>query len=141
MTRSISPAQQGSALALCLALCACQPALEVPAFERSAESSRHMQLNVAQSRPSERPAWLQRSGPEAIPNKVNDAALGAMVSAALARDALLNTAQIDVDNAGGHVILFGIAPDAAARQRAAQLAAQVDGVVSVQNELRVPAQR
>jgi hypothetical protein len=141
MTRSPLPALHAGTLVLCAVLAACQPTLEAPVFERSAEEGLQMRVNFVQSRPGERPAWLQRSGPEAMPNKVSDAALGAAVSAALARDALLNTTQIDVDNAGGHVILFGIAPDAGARQRAAQLAAQVDGVLSVQNELRVPATR
>jgi hyperosmotically inducible periplasmic protein len=86
----------------------------------------------------------QRDLPEAAANagdsmidKTRDAAISAQVNARLARDSDLSALGIDVDTAGGRVVLHGTAPDTAARDRATVLARGVDGVVSVDNELRV----
>lgn len=72
-------------------------------------------------------------------NAVTDAAITARVNAALAMDSGLSALQIDVDTVGGRVALRGTAPDAAAREHAAQLASRVDGVRSVDNQLTVPS--
>ena len=69
------------------------------------------------------------------------ASVGAAVASALTREPALNGAQIEVDTASGRVILMGLAPDPLARARAAEVAAQVDGVAVVQNQLRVASLR
>ncbi|MBI5721251.1 MAG: BON domain-containing protein [Burkholderiales bacterium] len=64
-----------------------------------------------------------------------DAAITASVKAELARDAELNTHRIEVATREGRVSLRGTAPNAVARDRAARLAATVEGVRSVDNQL------
>lgn len=83
------------------------------------------------------PNWVLRSAPEAMPDKVRDAAIAASVSSALAREASLHGFSIDVDSAGGRVVLQGLAPDLDARARAGSIAARVDGVQAVENHLRI----
>ena len=72
-------------------------------------------------------------------NKVADALITTSVHAELAKDPALSSLRIDVDTDNGRVALRGAAPDAAARERATQLAATVKGVVSVENQLTVEA--
>ena len=74
---------------------------------------------------------------DAIADKTRDMAITAEVKSLLARDDQLKALQIDVDTAGGAVILRGPAPSTAARQRATQLAQSVTGVVRVENQLVV----
>lgn len=74
---------------------------------------------------------------ESVANKSRDAAITTEVKAKLARDERLSALAINVDTAGGRVVLRGSAPDADARSRATQIARGVDGVVSVDNELSV----
>lgn len=74
---------------------------------------------------------------ESVANKSRDAAITTEVKAKLARDERLSALAINVDTAGGRVVLRGSAPDADARSRATQVARGVDGVVSVDNELSV----
>jgi osmotically-inducible protein OsmY len=69
--------------------------------------------------------------------KAKDAAITAAVNGALVADTSLSALRIDVDTVGGRVTLRGTAPDAAARDRAAQLARNVDGVLTVDNQLQV----
>lgn len=73
----------------------------------------------------------------AASNAVADAAITASVNAELARDKELSALRIDVDTAGGRVVLRGTAPNEAARERAARLAQAVDGVRGVENQLVV----
>lgn len=68
---------------------------------------------------------------------VGDAAITTEVNASLAKDAALSVMEIDVDTVQGRVTLSGTAPDAAAMQRATQLAQAVDGVKAVDNRLVV----
>ncbi len=70
-------------------------------------------------------------------SKMKDAAITTGINAGLARDASLSALKIDVDTSAGKVSLRGTAPDAAARDRATQLAKNVDGVLSVDNQLQV----
>ncbi len=70
-------------------------------------------------------------------NAVSDAAITASVNAELAKDEKLSALRINVDTVGGKVALRGTAPDTASRERATQLAAAVEGVVSVDNQLKV----
>ena len=74
---------------------------------------------------------------ETMVDKTRDAAITAQVNARLAGDRDLSALGINVDTAAGRVVLHGSAPDTAARERATTLARSVDGVVSVDNELRV----
>lgn len=74
---------------------------------------------------------------DATANKVKDAAITTTVNAELARDTSLSALKIDVDTNAGRVSLKGTAPDEPARERATQLAQRVDGVVSVDNQLRI----
>jgi osmotically-inducible protein OsmY len=70
-------------------------------------------------------------------DKVADAAITASVNADLAKDPDLSALKINVDTANGHVTLHGSAPSDDARQRATQLAANVKGVTSVDNQLAI----
>jgi len=72
-----------------------------------------------------------------VKQDVNDATITASVNAELARDPGLSAVRIDVDTANGNVALKGTAPDAAAKDRATQLAAAVKGVNGVDNQLVV----
>lgn len=69
--------------------------------------------------------------------KLKDAAITTSINAELAKDANLSALKINVDTTSGRVALKGTAPDAAARDRATQLAQRVDGVVGVDNQLVV----
>ena len=110
-----------AAVAAAFALAACQPAQEAPVAGAPADVV---------------------SGAAALGDKVvnaaGDAAITVAVNAALAKDQQLNVLRINVQTVDGHVVLDGSAPDAAARQRATQLARNVDGVKSVDNRLAVP---
>lgn len=67
---------------------------------------------------------------------IDDAAITAAVKTKLASDKAATLTAVDVDTVNGTVYLNGTVPDAAARQRAAALARQVDGVVAVENNLQ-----
>jgi osmotically-inducible protein OsmY len=64
-----------------------------------------------------------------------NASLAARVVAALHRDPAVGKLGIDVVSADGAVTLFGTASTAGDRERAARVAAGVDGVRSVMNNL------
>jgi osmotically-inducible protein OsmY len=64
-----------------------------------------------------------------------DTAITASVKAGLAADTQLTNVDVGVETHEGRVILRGAAPDAAARDRATQLATAVKGVVAVDNQL------
>lgn len=68
-----------------------------------------------------------------------DAALTARVRLALHESVHVPGAQVDVDSDGGRVTLFGKVPTGRSRERAVQLARQVDGVTSVRDLLQVVA--
>jgi hyperosmotically inducible protein len=72
-------------------------------------------------------------------NAVEDAAITAAVNAKLAADSQLSALRIDVDTVGGRVALKGTAPNAAAKDRATEIARAVDGVAGVDNQLTVQA--
>ena len=81
------------------------------------------------------------AGPQAplAPAADENAALAARVLAALRRDPAVGTLGIDVVSADGAVTLFGAAPTAGDREKAAKVAASVDGVRSVMNNLVIVA--
>ena len=67
----------------------------------------------------------------------DDAAITLAVSSALAKDAELRAARIDVETKAGTVRLAGPAPNAAAKARAGDIAKAVNGVATVDNQLVV----
>lgn len=69
--------------------------------------------------------------------KMKDAAITTSINAELTRDKSLSALKINVDTTAGRVLLKGSAPDAGSRDRATQLAQQVQGVVAVDNQLKV----
>lgn len=71
--------------------------------------------------------------------KIDDAVITTSVNASLAKDSDLSAIKINVDTKDGVVTLNGPAPTAAAKDKAAELAKQVKGVVSVNNQLVVSA--
>jgi osmotically-inducible protein OsmY len=70
---------------------------------------------------------------------VDDAAITASVTQALAKDSELNASRIKVETRAGVVHLAGHAPSAAAKARAGELAGGVQGVSAVDNSLEVQA--
>lgn len=64
-----------------------------------------------------------------------DTAITASIKAGLAADSELTNADVGVETREGRVVLRGVAPDGAARDRATQLATAVKGVVAVDNQL------
>lgn len=69
----------------------------------------------------------------------SDARITASVKLALGKDDQLNALKIDVDTNAGRVSLKGSAPTLAAKERATTIAKSVEGVLTVDNELVVPA--
>jgi osmotically-inducible protein OsmY len=74
-----------------------------------------------------------------VAGTIDDAAVTASVSTALAKDSELSAVRIDVDTKAGAVSLRGPAPNAAAKERATQIAKAQRGVSSVDNQLEVRA--
>jgi osmotically-inducible protein OsmY len=72
-------------------------------------------------------------------DKVDDATITTKVNAELAVDKDLSAIKIDVDTKNGVVTLTGPAPSASARERATEIAKNVKGVTSVNNQLTVKA--
>ena len=68
---------------------------------------------------------------------LTDAGITTSVNAELAKDSTLSALKIDVDTAGGKVVLRGTAPSTDARERATRLAQAVKGVTGVDNRLEV----
>jgi osmotically-inducible protein OsmY len=137
-------------LPLCLALAACSPresprprgeqgAAVVPAQPPVNEEAAK---NAIDPKDASRQVAAEMSGAaktaaDQATNKVADAVITTSVNAELAKDPTLSAVHIDVDTDAGRVALKGTAPDEASRARAAQLAAGVKGVVSVENQLTV----
>jgi hyperosmotically inducible periplasmic protein len=84
----------------------------------------------------------QASGSQAsasMGEKIDDAMITTSVNASLAKDPDLSAIKINVDTKDGVVTLNGPAPTAAAKDKAADLAKQVKGVTSVNNQLVLKA--
>ena len=73
----------------------------------------------------------------AIAKAADDATITAAVNAGLAKDPDLSAISIDVDTKAGKVTLRGPAPNPVAKERAEQIAKDVKGVSSVDNQLEV----
>jgi hyperosmotically inducible protein len=70
---------------------------------------------------------------------VSDTAITGKVKAKLGNDTRLNQSDVDVHTANGVVTLTGSAASMKAKRAAGELAKNVDGVVSVENDLVTPA--
>jgi len=84
----------------------------------------------------------QASGSQAsttLGEKIDDATITTSVNASLAKDPDLSAIKINVDTKDGVVTLNGPAPTAAAKDKATDLAKQVKGVASVNNQLVIKA--
>lgn len=68
---------------------------------------------------------------------VDDAAITAKVKAALVQDEIVKALQVDVTTFKGHVQLGGFVDTAEQKARAGQVAATVEGVTEVTNNLTV----
>lgn len=68
---------------------------------------------------------------------VDDAAVTAKVKTALVRDEVVKAMQVDVTTFKGNVQLSGFVDNAEQKARAAQLAAAVEGVTNVTNNITV----
>ena len=66
-----------------------------------------------------------------------DAAITVKVNAAIVADTRLKVMKVNVDTRDGRVTLMGSAPDAGSRDAATALVKAVEGVVDVDNQLRV----
>ena len=73
---------------------------------------------------------------ESARKNVNDAAITSSVKTHLAGDRVASLTSVDVVTVGGTVYLTGIVPDYTAKQRAEQIARNVDGVRNVVNDLK-----
>jgi hypothetical protein len=83
--------------------------------------------------PAPAPEAKAPEAPKPDPNKE----LAARVKKALEGEAKIQAAAIDVTAADGKVTLWGTAATAAERKRAESVASKVDGVRSVDNEIKV----
>lgn len=70
-------------------------------------------------------------------DKIDDALITTKVKAAIAADKDLSAIKIDVDTQNGVVTLSGPAPTATAKERASEIARNVKGVSSVNNQLTI----
>jgi hyperosmotically inducible protein len=130
-----------AALLAVMALAACErPASSPSAGQRvddataRAEQKAHEAKEGVKSAAADAAKATERAGAE-VSDKVKDAAITTSVNAKITQDKQLSVMRINVDTVDGRVLLRGSAPDAASAQRAQQLAASVDGVVSVDNQL------
>jgi len=127
----LSRSLMAGVLVLGLAACGDKPAPEPKA--------KPMPL-VAQPEPKKEE--MKMAEPQQAPTSVPvnpDAGLAAKVKDALGADGRVNAHRIDVDAANGVVILYGTADTADQRAKAAQIAAGVAGVKSVENKLAIVA--
>lgn len=101
-------------------------------------------LNSPQAQPRREPAPelavtpAPAPAPQVVPAPPDDAGITAQVKGALAADALLAAATIDVSTNQGVVKLEGQVPDAQLLSRASVIAAGMTGVKSVDNRLTLP---
>jgi hyperosmotically inducible periplasmic protein len=133
-----------SSLAMLFALGACNPADQRTAGEKAdatiARTTEASKDAAARARAAGKTAADEtRAMGAAAVDKVDDATITTKVNAALAADKDLSAVKIDVDTKNGVVTLTGPAPSADARQRATDLAKNVKGVSSVDNQLTVKA--
>lgn len=104
--------------------------------ERMAEEAR---AKVESSDAASRVSEAAKDAGSAVAKAASDATITAAVNAGLAKDPDLSAINIDVDTQAGKVTLRGPAPNPVAKERAEQIAKDVKGVSSVDNQLEVKA--
>ena len=128
-SRTTRPAARALAVLMAAALGACGKIAQ-------GQAARQRDQADAASATSEIRAEAAHAG-AAVKAAVDHAAITASISAKLAKDADLSALRIDVDTKDGTVTLSGPAPTQAAKDRASQLAREVEGVKNVTNNLKV----
>ena len=122
------------ALAAAVGLAACEPRVDAATAPITHDPVALAGTDTADSARVQREiAQLGSAG-----NAAQDASISATVQSQFALDSELRSSGINVDTFQGRVALKGVAPNAPARERAAQIAAAVDGVRSIDNRLDVP---
>lgn len=123
------------AAALTLALAACGDSAPPPAkpAAQPAPQAAAPAPTAPAAAPEAKAPESQAASPKPDPNKE----LASRVKRALEGDAKVQAAAIDVTAQGGRVSLWGTTATADERSRAAQIAAKVNGVASVDNQLKV----
>jgi hyperosmotically inducible periplasmic protein len=96
--------------------------------QKTADSAREAVKNASQETKALGAAAMDNTGDATITSKVN---------AAFAADRDLSATRIDVDTKDGVVTLAGVASSATARERAAEIARNIKGVNSVNNQLTI----
>ena len=134
-----------AALLAATTLAACNRADDTrTADERSAPATAPAERHTDQARndASQAAGDMKNDAKQAandVKTNISDATITASVNAKLAADKELSALRINVDTSDGRVALHGTAPNSAARERATQIAAAVDGVRSVDNQLQIAA--
>lgn len=113
--------------------------------ERAAEEAKAKTEQMAQearakvesSDAASRVTEAAKDAGSAMAKAADDATITAAVSAGLAKDPDLSAIKIDVDTEAGKVTLRGPAPNPVAKERAEEIAKNVKGVSSVDNQLEV----
>ncbi|MDM0043711.1 BON domain-containing protein [Variovorax dokdonensis] len=105
--------------------------------DKTARIASEAKQHVENSNLPERMADAARDAGKAVAKATDDATITASVNADLAKDPQLSALRIDVDTNAGKVTLSGPAPTAQAKERAEQIARNVEGVSSVDNRLEV----
>lgn len=114
------------------------------AEQRADEAKASMDRNTEQAQSTVRDAaqdakQAAANAGDKVAAAVSDAAITTSVNAELAKDDKLSAIKINVDTEQGRVALRGTAPDAESKDRATRIAANVKGVMAVDNQLTIDA--
>ncbi|MBS0454738.1 MAG: BON domain-containing protein [Proteobacteria bacterium] len=104
---------------------------------KTEQMAKEARAKVESSDAASRVSEAAKDAGSAVAKAADDATITAAVSAGLAKDPDLSAIKIDVDTQGGKVTLRGPAPNPVAKERAEQIAKDVKGVSSVDNQLEV----
>jgi hyperosmotically inducible protein len=97
------------------------------------------QAQASMERGAEQAKQAATEAGDKMAGAVSDATITTTVNAELAKDDKLSAIKINVDTSQGRVALRGTAPDAESKDRATRIAANVKGVMSVDNQLTIDA--
>ena len=138
MNKTIQAVGTAASLAALLALAACgeRPATDngLPQASSGPVTEERAAQDATAAREPDNVDTTILGGPPAA-GAEDDAQLAQRVQSALASDPDLGALNIEVQSEGGVVTLRGAAPDAAAKERAAELARSLPDVKSVENQL------
>jgi osmotically-inducible protein OsmY len=108
-----------------------------PQDQTRTDANRPATGNTTAERAANSTADASRNAGAAVSQTASDATITTKVKSALLADDEVKGLQIDVDTSNQVVTLTGAAQNPGAKQRAEQLALQVDGVKSVKNNISV----